>query len=245
MGYYRLGIITPGDNMAKFQPILGNILGSIGGNTFSHNRGGPYIRRRSAPTNENSTAQQIVRAYLSTLTKQWQFLTPIEREAWNSWADSRKNRNSLGNDRHYTGHQMYISTNLRRLQMGLPAQAAPPTDDTPPSLLTLSINRFDLSSQTVEFAFTPDPLGPPPPILPGQARRLQAWQCKPYPGNRNPNFNQAYLMGYSATNPTSPQTFPLKFPLQAGDSVVFYVAVVSETGLQAPPLRVKVDSVSP
>ncbi|MBA7658243.1 hypothetical protein ES703_66192 [subsurface metagenome] len=41
--------------MAIIQPILGSLRGSIGDNTFSHNRGGDYVRRRVSPTNPNST----------------------------------------------------------------------------------------------------------------------------------------------------------------------------------------------
>lgn len=219
--------------MAKFQPILGNIAGSIGANTFSRNRGGAYIRRRSAPTNPNSTHQQAVRAYLSTLAKEWQFLTNEQRDAWHTWAQSRNKTDTLGNETNYTGHQMFISTNLRRLQMGLPPQTTPPTEDTPPSLQSLTIQEINKTSNSVKFAFTPTTLEP--------NLRLQAWQCKPSSGNRNPNFKQAYLIGYSGPGPTSPQSFPLRFPVQDNESVVFYVAVVSETGLQSPPLRVKID----
>lgn len=230
-----LGYTTVGETMAKFQPILGNIAGSIGGNTFSNNRGGSYIRRRSKPTNPNSQYQQTVRAHLSTLTKSWQYLTATLREQWDTWADGHSTTDPLGNDRHYTGHQMYIALNLRRLLMGLPPNPAPPTDDTPPSLTTLVAGGFDLVANTVEFIFTPSPLG--------TDYRIQAWQCRPYAGNRNPNFKQAYLMGFSPAAAGSPQTFPLRFPLQPGDSVVFYAAVVSASGLQSPPLRFKVDSV--
>lgn len=223
--------------MAKFQPILGNIAGSIGANTFSNNRGGSYIRRRSKPTNPNSLHQQVVRAHFSTLSKQWQFLTPPQREQWDAWASGHSGTDPLGNDRHYTGHQMFIALNARRLLMGLPPSPTPPSEDTPQSLLTLAIGEIDTTTNTVEFVFTPSPLPP--------NHRLQAWQCRPYSGNRNPNFKQAYLMGFSPVAANSPQRFPLRFPLQIGDSVVFYVAVVSLSGLQSPPLRVKVDAVAP
>lgn len=218
--------------MAKFQPILGNIAGSIGGNVFSNNRGGTYVKRRSIPTNPNSSYQQVVRAYLSTLTKAWQFLTPEQRAAWDAWADSRKQPNTLGNEVNYTGHQMFISTNMRRLQLSLPTQTVPPANDTPPSLSAFGVILED--ANTVSVIFTPTPLG--------ADRYLQLWQCVPYPGNRNPNFAQARLVGYSVANPTSPTSFTLKFPLLSAYSCVFYGCVVSATGLQSPPLRFKIEN---
>jgi len=102
--------------------------GSIGGTTYSHNRGGMYRRARSVPTNPNTTKQQAVRSIFSGLVSAWlNTLTQANRDTWKTYADNTPRMDSLGNELILTGQQMYVGANTGRQQVGLSSVANGPT----------------------------------------------------------------------------------------------------------------------
>lgn len=118
--------------------------GSIGGTTFSHNRGGQYCRARVVPVNPGSTFQQAVRAYVAQLTSLWMgVLTPAERALWDNYADLVPLPNPLGDPRNVGGLAMYVRSNVPRLQAGLPRVDSGPTifnlgAFTPPAIASIT-----------------------------------------------------------------------------------------------------------
>lgn len=215
--------------MAKFTPILGNVLGSIGANTFSHNRGGPYVKRRPYPTNPNSTRQQIMRTILSDLAKAWQTLSDTNKQQWNDWATTHPSKDSLGNAINLTGFNAYMALNSIVRDMGLAAIATPPVADAPTGLATLTVTRTN--DNTVSAAFSPTPLG--------AGRRIQLWQTLPSAGDRNDNFAQARVVGYSTANPATPVAITLSHPHPLGMTATYYGVVVNSDGQTSPPLKFK------
>ncbi len=57
--------------MALIKPIHGEMSGSIGGNTYAHNKGGQYVRQRTIPTQPNSQRQVAIRSYMSMAIDAW------------------------------------------------------------------------------------------------------------------------------------------------------------------------------
>lgn len=99
--------------------VLTQASGSIGGITYSHNRGGMYQRARSIPTNPNSTAQQLVRNAMASLVAAWTgILTAPERLAWETYAVNTPVSDTLGDPLTLTGQQMYIRCNTPRVAFG-------------------------------------------------------------------------------------------------------------------------------
>jgi len=99
--------------------IVGNISGSLGSTTFSHNRSGKYIRNRTIPVNPNSARQVVVRSTLSALTTAWsQDLTQLQRDAWDLYGDNVVVKNRLGEDINLTGFNQFIRSNSVILQAG-------------------------------------------------------------------------------------------------------------------------------
>jgi hypothetical protein len=84
---------------------------SIGGATFSKNRGGNYIRKRVAPVQPRSSAQQAVRATLASLSGQWKDLGAAVIAAWSALASTITLKDSLGNSYIPTGNQLYVGLN--------------------------------------------------------------------------------------------------------------------------------------
>ena len=96
----------------KFKsPIFTQTSGSIGGTTFSHNKGGMYTRSRTIPTNPQTALQTERRAALGFATQDWaNFMTPAERESWEVYAANVPVTNKLGDSINLSGQQMYIRT---------------------------------------------------------------------------------------------------------------------------------------
>lgn len=87
--------------------------GSIGGNTASRNRFGPYWRARVVPVNPNSVRQQAVRSAMIALTGRWSStLTAIQRAQWDAYAEAIAWSNKLGATVKLTGFNMYIRSNM-------------------------------------------------------------------------------------------------------------------------------------
>lgn len=102
--------------------------GSIGGTTYSHNRGGMYRRARTIPTNPNSPRQQAVRSYLAAAVAAWSgTLTDAERESWEAWAANTPTTDRLGDALILTGQQAYIAAAVPRAQIAVAAPASGPT----------------------------------------------------------------------------------------------------------------------
>lgn len=91
--------------------------GSVGGVTASRNRSGMYMRARAIPVNPNTGQQQAVRSLMASLSVVWQsVLTPAQRTGWETYATNTPLINRLGASIHVSGLNMYIRTNLPRLQ---------------------------------------------------------------------------------------------------------------------------------
>lgn len=109
-----------------------DIRGKVGGNVFSKNKGGAFIRNRVVGTNPGTSAQISHRAKVSLLSSQWRSLTDGQRTSWIGAAASGDwdRTDSLGNTYQMTGQQLFVSLNVWFLEFGS-------TRDTPPTPLTI------------------------------------------------------------------------------------------------------------
>jgi hypothetical protein len=146
--------------MAKFLPgpAAAAISGSVGGTTFSTNRFGPYMRRRTIPTNPNTAFQVLARNRLQTVSQAWQALDPDEQEAWRQWAQTNPIVNTLGQPQVLAGHQAFAQINSRLLAMSQALIDTPPAIPAPVPLLTASV-ASSAGGGTCAITFTATPLG--------------------------------------------------------------------------------------
>lgn len=134
-------------------PVIASGSGSIAGMTFSRNKGGNYLRARAIPTNPNSSLQQAVRSAMSQLSVLWQdTLTAAQRLAWKTYAENVPLLNPLGQSRTVTALNMYIRSNVPRLQASLARVDDAPTtfnlgDYTSPSFA------IDTANDEVDVTF--------------------------------------------------------------------------------------------
>src|SRR5260221_8061436 len=151
--------------MAITNPVT-PISGSIGGETHSHNRGGPYVRRRGIPINPNSVKQQFSRAIVSTLSGNWSGLTDAQRASWKAYADSNPVVKRLGQARQLSGQQASVQLNARLIGAGTVASATPPSTTGPDMLLTAVATFTAPNSISLAYTATPTPAG----------NRIVVWQ---------------------------------------------------------------------
>lgn len=130
------------------------VSGSVGGLTYSHNKGGMYTRGRAIPTNPKTLQQQAVRNGLQLTSNAWSAtLTAANRNAWNTYATNVPMTDSLGESRNISGNSMYNRSNVPRIQAGLTSVAAGPTTFTLATLTNPSVTGV-ASTGVVSVTFT-------------------------------------------------------------------------------------------
>lgn len=108
------GLIIRSKNMAKVQlgTIVTDISGKSGGNVFSKNRGGAYMRNKSIPNNPRSQRQQEVRASFGAFSADFRNLSATNITDWNTAAKTQyPYKDRLGNTRYLSGQQLYVKLN--------------------------------------------------------------------------------------------------------------------------------------
>jgi len=95
-------------------PLFSAVSGSIGGTTYSHNKGGMYARARIIPPDKQSDPQLVWRPIWKALTLLWSTLTEPERESWRVYASQVPRTNNLGQVKALSGHQHFFRSNAVR-----------------------------------------------------------------------------------------------------------------------------------
>lgn len=210
--------------------------GSVGGLTGSHNRGGMYLRARSIPTNPATALQQAVRAAMANLSQLWgNTLSAAQRTAWSTYADNVQIVDTLGDPRNVTGLNMYVRSNVPRLQAGLPrVDAAPTTFDlgnfTDPSFAIDEPNdEVDVSFDNSDDWANEDDAAMLVYSSTPQSPSIQYFT--------NPYQFSGKVDGDATTPPTSPGAFALPTAIATGQKAFFRVVVSRADGRLSTPFR--------
>lgn len=108
---------------------------SIGGGTWSRNKGGAYVRARVTPLNPRTAAQGAVRADFGANAKAWSgTLTADQRTAWTLFAQANPLVNVFGASIIVSGIAMYQKLNQVLKVIGVAPIADPPSDLSVPAL---------------------------------------------------------------------------------------------------------------
>lgn len=233
-------IFTPGGGIAAAS-------GSIGGTTFSRNRGGPYVRTRAVPTNPNTTWQQEVRSLVATLTSLWlNALSADQRASWDTYALNVHLPNALGFDRNVGGLAMYVRSNVSRLQAD-PVQL-PRVDDAPVifNLGDYTLPSFGNASDAaqdadVTFTNTDDWAGEDDAAMLLYGSRAQNPSINYFKG---PYRHADLIPGDGVTPPTSPHTVTWPFPFVETQRLFLFLRVTRADGRLSSPFRLETDAVA-
>lgn len=140
----------------KFGMMMTDARGKLGGQVFSKNRGGAYIRTKVTPSNPRSTFQQAIRSLLSTFSQQWSALTAAQRATWNGAVANWSKTDIFGDIKNPTGKNLFVRLNNKAVNAGYAAMTdAPDKAETPLNNCTGVV--VDISSTAVTLTdFTGD-----------------------------------------------------------------------------------------
>lgn len=231
-------IQAKGEQAMKFKsPVFSQASGSIAGITYSHNRGGLYVRARVVPTNPGSPFQMVIRGFVANLTSLWNnTLTAVERAAWDAYALAVPLLNTLGEPINVGGLAMYIRSNVPRLQAALPRVDVAPIifnlgDFTNPTFDTFAAATNEFS---VNFADTDDWANEDDAAMLILGSRPQNPSVNYFKG---PYRFAGLIAGDAITPPTSPATLTSAFAFDVGQVVFLQARVTRADGRLTLPFR--------
>ena len=114
----------------NFGAIVSEGRGSIGGTTFSRNRGGAYSRNRTIPTDPATAAQIAQRARFATISASWATLTDAQRNTWQQAVSEYVYTDVFGKAHVYSPFVLFQQCNLNLLLIGstMITEAVPPQE---------------------------------------------------------------------------------------------------------------------
>lgn len=226
--------------MAKFTPgpFVSQVSGSIGGTTFSRNRGGPYTRARAIPVTSTTPAAIATKARLQNASVSWQNLTAGQRTAWAFWATANPVTNTLGNSITLTGQQAYVGNHTRMALAAIVTPLTSPPIIAAPDALITAVQDGDIGIGDVDLTFSNAPLGAAEVI----------WLTAAITNSAGINYIQNLLRfcGISAAAQTSPFDNQSIIEARLGTLTVGQTLTVmprvfsSVSGLLSQPLRSRV-----
>ena len=105
----------------KFGTVIADIRGSIGGVTYSKNAFGAYAKSKVSPTNPQTAGQLNTRRIFTGLTKTWQSLTQLQREAWTDFGTLYGVPDGFGETKPISGIAAFTRSNIVRASLSLAA----------------------------------------------------------------------------------------------------------------------------
>lgn len=192
-------------------PVIAQASGSIAGITFSHNRGGLYIRKKNTPTDPNTGFQAIVRGIVADLSNAWvNVLTQAQRDAWDLYAENVTVLSKIGTQIKLSGINHYLRSNTPRLQAG-----GPRVDDGPLIFDTGSFSPVAFTGITasndfsIAFTEADEWVNEDDAFMIVYGSRPQNLSINFFKG---PFRLNGTIAGDATTPPTSPQTVTNAFP---------------------------------
>lgn len=135
----------------KFGMMMTDARGKLGGQVFSKNRSGAYVRTKVTPVNPRSISQQANRSLLGSLSSLWSGLTDVQRNAWNGSVETWQKTNVFGDLQKPTGKNLFTSLNKVRKALfpALELQELPPIKIELPVVI---VRTGDYDSSTSDFS---------------------------------------------------------------------------------------------
>lgn len=112
--------------------------GKLGGQVFSKNRGGAYVRTKVTPTNPQTTFQTAVRTTFAAFSQAWSGLSDAVRQAWDGAVSSWSTTDVFGDLKNPTGKSLYLRLNQRAVNAGFtPFSTVPAKAEMVEGIVTL------------------------------------------------------------------------------------------------------------
>lgn len=202
--------------------LIGQLSGSLGGITASNNRGGTYLRSRGMVVNPNTEAQQSARARMTLANVAYSGLSTERKNAWRDYAQELSTQNKLGDDIVLTGQNAFIGSHTSMQEALLTPVLDPPTPNTAPSGVVVSIQNFDAMILELEMGVI------------GTDNRALLYLSNPIAPGQSAKPSRKRLKGIVAGNDTAG---PMEFTpagLESGQRYGLFTKVVNADGTYSP-----------
>lgn len=134
----------------KFGMMMTDARGKLGGQVFSKNRAGAYVRTKVTPVNGRTIDQMFNRNILGSLSAGWNDLTQAQINAWNGAVSDWQKTDVFGDLKKPTGKNLYTSLNKNLLQSGQVAINLPP-DKMEIPIISATAVVVDETAETITF----------------------------------------------------------------------------------------------
>lgn len=215
----------------KVNTIVSDIVGSIGGTTFSNTRAGLVMKNKINRRSVNSTSQQLCNNVMFTCQQAWLGLTTAQRSQWDYFANFYKVSQKGDKSRILNGHELFLKINFYRVTYGhsIFTDSQFIKYDSEPIICGLSLSGSDLhlvSSRTMvsssEFIF-----------------------CQVTPRMKISVFNPSNRYRTIVFSTTNSDTFDISTPYynifgynpQAGDTLFLRYTVISLYNAMLNPIK--------
>ncbi len=193
----------------QFSSLVTDVVGSIGGTTFSRNRSGPTAKSKIVGKKSTTAGQQIQLQNNNALRQQWAALTLTQKQVWNEYATINTKTNRYGRTKTLTGFNWFISVNNAYYYVHGIYTVVPPAFAYPAFLPTFSLAVYPSSiilswSTPVDDSLIDVMIYTTPPVrgsqnLPRGSYRLTQKGSQPYTStiNLTAGWEQAHKMNWS------------------------------------------------
>lgn len=95
----------------KMGMMMTDASGKLGGQVFSKNRGGSYVRTKVTPINPQTTAQSFIRGVFASISSAWSSLTEAGRQSFNNFVSDYATTDVFGDIRNPSGKNLHQKLN--------------------------------------------------------------------------------------------------------------------------------------
>ena len=215
----------------KFGMFMTDARGKVGGQVFSKNRGGAYVRTKVTPANGQTARQSFVRQLLGAISQSWSGLTQSARDSFDGAVAQWSKTDIFGDIRNPTGKNLFTRLNINLANSGQ-AEILIAPDKVEMPLLTASA----VGNNGAEMNIT-DIVNEPSAVLVVSATAPQSAGTNFFRGK----YRQiGFYPGATAENADLLPDYVAKFGTPAVDAnVSFELKWVLATGQTSTPLFVK------
>lgn len=220
--------------MAKIQfgMMMTDARGKLGGQVFSKNRAGSYVRTKKTPSNPRTLDQQANRSLLGSTSRGWSHLTTDQRILWNEAVINWQRKNVFGATHIPSGKSLYVQLNKVLLANGASMIDVPPAKIDIP-VFGLKSSLITIGDGTLSLGYGGDATGfniqlrATPMLTAGTSNAKNRFRIIGY-------FNGA---SYSATDGYDAYVAKFGVPT-AGANIQIEVSLVAESGQISVPEKV-------
>lgn len=124
----------------KFGMMMTDASGKLGGQVFSKNRGGSYVRTKKTPSNPQTTAQMTIRGIFASISSGWSALTEQARNSYENFVADYGRTDIFGDVRNPTGKNLYQRLNQNLAISGQQLMSVCPAPSEVPFANLVSVN---------------------------------------------------------------------------------------------------------